>query len=258
MRFDVITLFPEFVQAGVELGVVGRALQRAVISLQTWNPRDFTTDPYRRIDDRTFGGGPGMVMMVEPLARALTAAREASEEPAWVIHPSPKGRPLTQERVRQLAELPRIVMIASRYEGVDQRFLDRYVDEEISLGDYVLAGGELPALTVIEAVTRLLPGVLNDASSAEQDSFCEPNMLDCPHYTRPEVLPEGRVPPLLLSGNHALIARWRRAMQLRDTLALRPDLLSAAQLSKVDMKTLAWLKVIESQENPNTSQEIDV
>jgi len=242
MRFDVITLFPEFVQAGVGLGVVGRALQREIIALQTWNPRDYTSDPYRRIDDRTFGGGPGMVMMVEPLQRALTAARASDSARPWVIHPSPRGKPLTQERVRQLADLPRVILVASRYEGVDQRFLNHNVDEELSLGDYVLAGGELPSLTIVEAISRLLPGVLNDATSAQQDSFCEPNLLDCPHYTRPEVLPEGRVPSVLLSGNHAHIQRWRRAMQLKDTLERRPDLLNEDQLSKDDRKALQWLE----------------
>lgn len=245
MRFDVLTLFPEFVEAGINLGVVGRALERQIISARCWNPRDFTTDPYRRVDERTFGGGPGMVMMVQPLARALAAAKADSGEKAWVIHPSPRGKPLTQAHVRELAALPRLVFVASRYEGVDQRFIEHYVDEEVSLGDYVLAGGELPTLALIEAVTRLLPGVLNDAQSAQQDSFTESTLLDCPHYTRPEQLDEGRVPPLLLSGNHALIERWRRARQLLDTLQRRPDLLQPKQLDQSDRELIQWYEKLE-------------
>ncbi|MCB1608635.1 MAG: tRNA (guanosine(37)-N1)-methyltransferase TrmD [Xanthomonadales bacterium] len=247
MRFDVITLFPEFVDVGIGVGVIGRAKDRGIIRSQSWNPRDFTTDPYRRVDERTFGGGPGMVMMVEPLARTLEAAKQADSAPGWVVHPSPRGRPLTQARIRELAELPRLILVASRYEGVDQRFIDHYVDEELSLGDFVLAGGELPALAIVEAVTRLLPGVLNDDSSAAQDSFSDPHLLDCPHYTRPELLDEGRVPAVLLSGNHGEIERWRRARQLQDTLQRRPDLLKPEQLSESDGKLLRWYEKLERQ-----------
>lgn len=238
MRFDLLTLFPEHLQQTARVGVIGRAIERGQIALQCWNPRDYTDDPYRRIDERPFGGGPGMVMLVEPLQRALTAARAAHEAPARVIHFSPRGVLLTQPKVRELASLSRLILIASRYEGVDQRFLDQYVDEELSIGDYVLAGGELPALVLLEAVARLQPGVLHSDDSALQDSFGESGLLDCPHYTRPEHLAEGDVPAILLSGDHKAIARWRREQQLLQTAQRRPDLLTQLLLSEADKKLL--------------------
>ncbi|MCC6756653.1 MAG: tRNA (guanosine(37)-N1)-methyltransferase TrmD [Arenimonas sp.] len=238
MRFDVITLFPESFRQCLQIGVVGRAFERGLARLEAWNPRDFTHDNYRRIDERPFGGGPGMVMMVDPLQECLQAVRAADAAPARVIYLSPQGRPFTQAKARELAVLPRLILLAGRYEGVDQRFLEAQVDEEISIGDFVLSGGELPAATVIDAVVRLLDGVLNDADSATQDSF-EDGLLDCPHYTRSESLGTEGVPAELLSGNHALIARWRRKQSLGQTWLKRPDLLALAELSKTDLALLA-------------------
>lgn len=238
MRFDLITLFPEYIQHCARIGVIGRAIERGRLDLHCWNPRDYTDDPYRRIDERPFGGGPGMVMLVEPLQRALAAVEADDGVPARVIHFSPRGQTLTQKRVRELAGLPRLILIASRYEGVDQRFLDQHVDEELSIGDYVLAGGELPALVLLEAVGRLQPGVLHSDDSAQQDSFGDSGLLDCPHYTRPERLADGAVPAVLLSGDHAAIARWRREQQVLQTAQRRPELLAHASLSEADKALL--------------------
>ncbi len=237
MRVDVLTLFPEFIDAATGFGVLGRARARGLLELAGWNPRDHAEGAYRRVDDRPFGGGPGMVMMIEPLCRALAAARAADPRPAHVVHFSPQGRPLSQSRVRELAGLPRLILVCSRYEGVDERFIQHEVDEEISLGDYVISGGELGAAILIDAITRLQPGALNDAESALQDSF-EEGLLDCPHYTRPVTHPFGEVPAVLLSGNHAEIARWRRAQSLARTAARRPDLLQAAALSPAERARL--------------------
>lgn len=245
MRFDVISLFPEYVQHSARVGVVGRAFERNIAQLHTWNPRDFTHDNYRRIDERPFGGGPGMVMMVDPLCECLQAIIEADENPYKFIYLSPQGTPLTQAKAQELAALPRVVLLAGRYEGVDQRFLDQYVDEEISIGDFVLSGGELPAVLLIDAVTRLLPGVLNDAESATQDSF-EHGLLDCPHYTRSEALGTSGVPDVLLSGNHAHIAAWRRKQSLGQTWLKRPDLLAEAQLTAQDLALLNAFKAEQS------------
>lgn len=247
MRFDVISLFPEYVQQCVQVGVVGRAFERKLAELHTWNPRDFTHDNYRRIDERPFGGGPGMVMMVDPLLACLQAVKQASAMPARVVYFSPQGKPFTQAKAREFAELERVVLIAGRYEGVDQRFLDQYVDEEISIGDFVLSGGELPVAVVIDTVTRLLDGALNDADSANQDSF-EQGLLDCPHYTRSDALGTQQVPEVLLSGNHALIARWRRKQSLGNTWLKRPDLLDNLSLSKTD---LLLLNEFKAEQNSN-------
>ena len=249
MRFDVITLFPEPFRQCLQIGVVGRAFERGLARLEAWNPRDFTHDNYRRIDERPFGGGPGMVMMVDPLQECLQAVRAADAAPARVIYLSPQGRPFTQAKARELAALPRLVLLAGRYEGVDQRFLDAQVDEEISIGDFVLSGGELPAATVIDAVVRLLDGVLNDADSATQDSF-EDGLLDCPHYTRSESLGTDGVPAELLSGNHALIARWRRKQSLGQTWLKRPDLLASLVLSKADRALLAEFQAEQGADLP--------
>jgi len=254
VRFDVITLFPELFAPFQSVGVTRRAFESKAVDVRLWPLRDFADDAYRRVDDRPYGGGPGMVMLVEPLERALAAIRVDQQSqggaPLPVIMFSPAGRPLTQSRVQALAEGPGAVLLCGRYEGVDQRFIDAHVDEEISLGDYVLSGGELPALTLMDAVARLRPGVLHDAASHEQDSFSD-GLLDCPHYSRPEVLPgdaggdERAVPEVLMSGNHARIARWRREQQLAITARRRPDLIEAARargaLSKQDecfLKTL--------------------
>lgn len=241
MRFDVISLFPDYVSHCLKVGVVGRAFERSIAQLHTWNPRDFTHDNYRRIDERPFGGGPGMVMMADPLLECLQAIKDADVTPAPVLYMSPQGRPFNQAKAHELARLPRAILLAGRYEGVDQRFLDAHVDEEISLGDFVLSGGELPAVTVIDAVVRLLDGVLNDANSAIQDSF-EQGLLDCPHYTRSESLGTAGVPDVLLSGNHALIARWRRKQGLGQTWLKRPDLLGSMVLSKQDAELLNEFK----------------
>ena len=234
MRIDVMTLFPDFIAQAAAVGVVGRAQERGLLSLHGWNPRDYATGGYRRVDDRPFGGGPGMVMLLEPLRACLEAVRAADPVPAPVIYMSPQGAPLTQKKVRELAALPRMILLCGRYEGVDERFLQAAVDEELSIGDYVLSGGELAAAVVIDAVGRLQEGALNDAESAIQDSFEGDGLLDCPHYTQPSSHPLGDVPAVLRSGDHAAIARWRRQQALGRTWLRRPDLLDEAGLSKAD------------------------
>lgn len=231
MRIDVITLFPDFVRQCSEVGVVGRAQQRGLLQVETWNPRDHAHDNYRTVDGRTFGGGPGMVMMIEPLRELFGALREASDEPAHVVYLSPQGARLTQKKVEALARKPRIALLCGRYEGVDERLLAHEVDEEISVGDYVLSGGELAAAVVIDAVGRLQDGALNDAQSAQQDSFSD-GLLDCPHYTRPETDDWGTVPPVLLGGDHAAIRRWRLKQSLGRTWLRRPDLLAQCVLDE--------------------------
>lgn len=238
MRFDIISLFPEFVAQLAAHGVVGRAGERGLLEIHGWNPRDFAEGNYRRVDDRPFGGGPGMVMLIDPLRAAITAARAADPAPARVVYLSPQGRRLDQRKVRELAALPRLVLLCGRYEGVDERLLQAEVDEELSIGDYVLSGGELGAAVVVDAVARLLDGALGDAESAAQDSFEGDGLLDCPHYTRPVEHPLGRVPEVLLSGNHAEIARWRRQQSLGRTWLRRPDLLDEAPLSQADRALL--------------------
>ena len=254
MRFDVLSLFPEFIRQSAEVGVVGRALERGLLQLEAWNPRDYATGNYRRVDDRPFGGGPGMVMLPEPLSACLAAARAADAAPAHVVYLSPQGAVLTQARARDLAALPRLVLVCGRYEGVDERFIEREVDEELSIGDYVLSGGELAAAVLMDAVGRLQPGVLNDAESASQDSF-EDGLLDCPHFTRSESLGTGGVPAVLLSGDHAAIRRWRRQQSLGRTWLRRPDLLAGRQLAAEDQRLLAefqadWAARADTSENP--------
>jgi len=239
VRVDVISLFPEFLAQSAALGVVGRAQERGLLELHGWNPRDYAQGNYRRVDDRPFGGGPGMVMLIEPLRAALAAARAADPAPAPLIYLSPQGRPLDQAKVRELAALPRMILLCGRYEGVDERFLASEVDEEISIGDYVLSGGELGAAVIIDAVTRLQEGALNDAESAVQDSFEGDGLLDCPHYSHPASHALGDVPDVLRSGNHAAIAAWRRQQSLLRTALRRPDLLDEASLNKADRKLLA-------------------
>ena len=234
MRIDVMTLFPDFIAQAAAVGVVGRAQERGLLSLHGWNPRDYASGGYRRVDDRPFGGGPGMVMLLEPLRACLEAVRAADPVPAPVIYMSPQGAPLTQKKARELAALPRMILLCGRYEGVDERFLQAEVDEELSIGDYVLSGGELAAAVVIDAVGRLQEGALNDAESAIQDSFEGDGLLDCPHYTQPSSHPLGDVPAVLRSGDHAAIARWRRQQALGRTWLRRPDLLDEAGLSKAD------------------------
>jgi tRNA (guanine37-N1)-methyltransferase len=238
MRFDVMTLFPDEFRSGLQFGVIGRALARGQIELVCTNPRDFATDAYRRVDERVYGGGPGMVMLIEPLKAALMHIQQLDPRPAQLNYLSPQGKTFNQETAKRMAKFDRIILLCGRYEGVDQRFLDRYVDNEISIGDFVLSGGELGAMVIIDAITRLLPGVLNKSESAEQDSF-EDGLLDCPHYTRPETCEEGQVPAVLQSGNHGEIAKWRRKQSLGNTWLKRPDLLEGRELSKADAKLLA-------------------
>jgi len=232
MDIELVTLFPDLVEPAARFGVTGRAIERGIWRLRCWNPRDQTSDAYRRVDDRPFGGGPGMVMMAEPLAACLSAlhARRAADglPRARVIHLSPTGAPLTQARVAELAALPGLALLCGRYEAIDQRLLDAEVDEEISIGDFIVSGGELPALTLIDAVVRLLPGVMTDAVSAQQDSFSD-GLLEGPHFTRPEVFGGVPVPEVLMSGHHARIARWRREASLRVTAQRRPDLIEQAR-----------------------------
>ena len=230
LRIEVVTLFPESVQTLLQFGVTGRAVERRLLEVGTSNPRDYATDKHKTVDDRPYGGGPGMVMKVETLRAAIRVAREKAGAEAKVIYLSPQGRKLDQAAVRELLQQPALVLVAGRYEGVDERLLETEVDEEWSIGDYVLSGGELPALVMIDALARLIPGALNDGESAAQDSF-ENGLLDCPHYTRPEVLDGMQVPEVLLSGDHAAIRRWRMQQMLGRTWLRRPDLLEELALS---------------------------
>jgi len=252
MRFDVITLFPELFAPHLTHGITRRAFEGGQVDVRLWPLRDFADNAYRRVDDRPYGGGPGMVMLVEPLQRALAAVRAARAEatPAPLVLFTPIGRRIDQALVRDWAAGPGGVLLCGRYEGVDQRFIDRNVDLELSLGDFVLSGGELPALTLLDAIARLQHGVLGDAQSHEQDSFSA-GLLDWPHYSRPELLPgddaADPVPPVLLSGHHADIARWRREQSLRTTARRRPDLIAAARaagaLSAADERFLAAIEL---------------
>ncbi|HEX9300777.1 MAG TPA: tRNA (guanosine(37)-N1)-methyltransferase TrmD [Casimicrobiaceae bacterium] len=245
MRVDVVTLFPELIDRAARFGVTGRALEKGLWRLGTWNPRDYATDNYRTVDDRPYGGGPGMVMLAEPLAKAVAAARAVQRDEGFAttrtIHLSPAGAPLTHRRVAELAaaaEGTGYVVLAGRYEGIDERFVEREVDEEIAIGDFVVSGGELPALMLIDAIVRQRPGVLNDAESAVQDSFVT-GLLDCPHYTRPERFEGKSVPDVLLSGHHAAIRRWRLMQQLGRTFERRPDLLRERTLNSEEAELLA-------------------
>jgi tRNA (guanine37-N1)-methyltransferase len=239
IQFDCVTLFPQMFAAVADYGIARRAREEGRWSLATWNPRDFTTDNYRTVDDRPYGGGPGMVMLAEPLEKAIRAAQaRVPEKRARVILLSPQGAVLDHAKVMELAGLERIVVVCGRYEAVDERLVRRCVDEEISVGDYVLSGGELAAMVLIDAVVRQLPGALNDAQSAAQESFVA-GLLDCPHYTRPEVYEGERVPDMLLSGHHAEIERWRLKQALGRTWLRRPDLLAKRALSAAEETLLA-------------------
>ena len=239
-RYDVITIFPEMLQALSAHGITRRAAELGLFELQTWDPRDFTTDNYRRVDDRPYGGGPGMVMLPEPLQAAIDAAKarqRAAGVAAKVVLMSPQGERLDETLVRELAAEEGLVIIAGRYEGVDERLVQKNVDREVSIGDYVTSGGELPAMVLLDCMVRRLPGSLNDAESASQDSFSA-GLLDWPHYTRPEEWKQARVPEVLLSGNHAAIARWRRKQALGRTWDRRPDLVDEKKLTKEDRQLL--------------------
>ena len=232
MQFDVVTLFPEMFAALTQSGVTRRAFEQKKCGLGLWNPRDFTTDKHRTVDDRPYGGGPGMVMLAKPLEATLGAAKQRQVDLGLaaprVLFMSPQGRALTHERVMQLKAEPGLVILCGRYEAVDQRLIERCVDEEISLGDFVLSGGELPAMALMDAVIRQLPGVLNTDASALEDSFVN-GLLDSPHYTRPETYEGVGVPPVLMGGNHAEIEKWRRQRMLEATAHKRPDLLARAR-----------------------------
>ena len=229
MRFDVITLFPEMVHGAVGYGVTGRALAQGIVDLKLWNPREFTRDRHRTVDDRPFGGGPGMVMKVEPLRDAIRAARFDAPQPTKTVYLSPQGRLLDQRAIVRLAEDQRLILVAGRYEGIDERLIESEIDEEWSIGDYVISGGELAVLVLFDAVVRLLPGVLGHSESAVQDSHMA-GLLDCPHFTRPEEVDGRRVPEVLQSGNHAEIRRWRLKQSLGRTWSRRPDLWEKLEL----------------------------
>jgi tRNA (guanine37-N1)-methyltransferase len=251
MQFDVVSLFPEMFAALTQSGVTRRAHEQGLWNLSIWNPRDFTTDRHRTVDDRPYGGGPGMVMLAKPLEATINAAKQRQVDmglPApRVVFMSPQGKPLTHARVMDLKDEPGLVVLCGRYEAVDQRLLDRVVDEEISLGDFVLSGGELPAMALMDAVVRHIPGVLGDDASAVEDSFVN-GLLDSPHYTRPEVYEGVAVPPVLMGGNHAEIMKWRRQRMVEATAKTRPDLLDKARgaglLTKADEQFLATLEKV--------------
>ncbi|MCL4124703.1 UNVERIFIED_CONTAM: hypothetical protein GTU68_050443 [Idotea baltica] len=241
MKFAVITLFPELLEAFLAAGVIGRAVQDKKISVALINPRSFTSDRHRTVDDRPFGGGPGMVMKAEPLIAAIDAAKAAIPH-AKTVYLSPQGEPLKQPWLRAWGNTDGIILIAGRYEGIDERVIEQYVDAEISIGDFVLSGGEIAAMVVIDSLSRLIPGVLGSELSAEEDSFGEDGLLDHPHYTRPETLGQNAVPAVLKSGDHKAIAEWRRRMAVTRTWERRPDLLASAKLTAADELVLKQLK----------------
>jgi tRNA (guanine37-N1)-methyltransferase len=242
MRFDVISLFPDMVTAAASIGVTGKAIERGIVSLAVWNPRDYTHDKHKTVDDRPYGGGPGMVMKYQPLHDAVMAAKQAAYSRSKVVYLSPQGQPITQALLAQIPQDSQLILIAGRYEGIDERFVELDCDEEWSIGDYVISGGELAALIVIDAVTRLLPDVLGDEQSAVQDSHTD-GLLDCPHFTRPESIAGRTVPEVLLSGNHADISRWRMKQALGRTWQRRPDLLEKKQLNVEQERLLEQFKV---------------
>ncbi len=240
-QYGVITLFPEMFSALTESGVSSRAIDKQLLDLQLFNPRDFTTDKHRTVDDRPYGGGPGMVMMVEPLERAVSHARQQMAASPHVICMSPQGRPLNQAGVEELAAYPQLLMICGRYEGIDERFIQSHVDEEWSIGDYVLSGGELAAMVMLDAIIRTIPGALGHEDSSREDSFYA-GLLDHPHYTRPELYAEQRVPEVLLSGDHEAIRRWRLKQALGRSLLRRPDLLEKHDFSDEEIILLQAFK----------------
>ena len=237
MNFNLVSLFPELVESVAAHGVLGRAIKNDLIQLNCWNPRDYTQDKHRTVDDRPYGGGPGMLMKVGPLRKAIDAARNSIDAPVKVIYLSPQGKPLTQQAVKDFSKQAALILIAGRYEGIDERVIESEVDEEWSIGDYVLSGGELPALVIIDAVARMIPGVLGDENSAIQDSFMN-GLLDCPHYTRPEDIDGQAVPEVLLGGNHKAIEQWRMKQALGRTWLRRPELLNELTLSDEQQRLL--------------------
>ncbi|MCC2615184.1 tRNA (guanosine(37)-N1)-methyltransferase TrmD [Aestuariibacter halophilus] len=236
-QFSVVTLFPDLFTPFVEQGVFGRAVKSGLIDVKCFNPRDFTHDKHRTVDDRPYGGGPGMLMMVQPLTDAIHAAKAAAGKQSKVVYLSPQGRKLDQQGVQELSQCDSLILVAGRYEGIDERVIQAEVDEEWSIGDYVLSGGELPALILMDAISRFIPGVLGHEMSAEQDSFTD-GLLDCPHYTRPETLNGEQVPPVLLSGNHEKIRQWRLKQSLGRTWQRRPELLNDLALTEEQRRLL--------------------
>ena len=241
IRFDCVTLFPEMFAAVTDWGVTRRALEQGLWSIALWNPRDFTSDAYRTVDDRPYGGGPGMVMLAEPLERAIAEAKAAAAGVAKVVALSPQGAPLDNARIEAVSRGERLVLLCGRYEGIDERLVRRSVDEEWSIGDYVISGGELAAMVLIDAVVRRLPGALGNEQSAEQESFAK-GLLDCPHYTRPETYRGETVPAVLLSGHHAQIERWRLKQSLGRTWLRRPELLERRGMSEAERRLLEEFK----------------
>lgn len=244
MRFDMITIFPEMVKSAAHIGVTGKAIENKIVSLNVWNPRDYTHDKHKTVDDRPFGGGQGMVMKYQPLHDAVSAAKNDAKLDCKVVYLSPQGKKITQALLHAASELSQLILVAGRYEGLDERFIQRDCDEEWSLGDYVISGGELAALIVIDGITRLLPNVLGNEQSALQDSHSD-GLLDYPQYTRPEVVDDMSVPEVLLSGNHAEIARWRMKQALERTWQKRPDLLNKKTLSAEQTRLLAQFKEVD-------------
>ncbi|MBU2896392.1 tRNA (guanosine(37)-N1)-methyltransferase TrmD [Vibrio hepatarius] len=238
MWVGIISLFPEMFRSVTDYGVTGQAVKKGLLSVETWNPRDFTYDKHRTVDDRPYGGGPGMLMMVQPLRDAIQTAKKASPGTTKVIYLSPQGRKLDQKGVEELAKNENLLLICGRYEGVDERIIQSEVDQEWSIGDFVMTGGEIPAMTLIDSVSRFIPGVLGDFTSAEEDSFAN-GLLDCPHYTRPEVLDGNPVPQVLTSGNHKGIRRWRQKQSLGRTWLRRPELLENLALTDEQEQLLA-------------------
>ena len=243
MRFDVVTIFPEMVLNAALNGVTGRAIENGLVDLSVWNPRDYTLDRHKTVDDRPYGGGPGMVMKYQPLKDAVESAKQSAKaERVKVVYLSPQGKPMTQQLLNDSVALEQLILVAGRYEGIDERFIQNECQEEWSLGDFVISGGELAALVVIDAVSRLLPDVLGDDESARQDSHMQ-GLLDCPHYTRPEELEVEAVPEVLLSGNHQLIERWRMKQSLGQTWQKRPDLLLNRELTALQQALLEEFKI---------------
>ncbi|QJR79843.1 tRNA (guanosine(37)-N1)-methyltransferase TrmD [Alteromonas pelagimontana] len=240
--FGIVSLFPDMFAPFTQQGVVGRAIKSGILNVDTFNPREFTHDRHRTVDDRPYGGGPGMLMMVKPLTDAISAAKTVGGEQSKVIYLSPQGKPLDQAGVKKLAQYDRTILICGRYEGIDERVIDNLVDEEWSIGDYVLSGGELPAMVLMDAVARLVPGVLGHQASAVEDSFTD-GLLDCPHYTRPEVLDGEAVPPVLLSGDHEKIRQWRLMQSLGRTWQRRPELLNHLALTEEQQRLLDTFKL---------------
>lgn len=246
MLIGIISLFPEMFKAITDFGVTGRAVKNNLLQVRCWNPRDFTHDKHKTVDDRPYGGGPGMLMMVQPLRDAILAAKAEVGDGAKVIYLSPQGRKLDQAGVKALAQHQKLILLCGRYEGIDERLIQTEVDEEWSVGDYVLTGGELPAMTLIDAVARFIPRVLGKQASAEEDSFAE-GLLDCPHYTRPESLDGLTVPPVLMSGNHEEIRKWRLKQSLERTWLRRPELLESLALTDEQRKLLKQIKAEHSE-----------